>query len=165
MRKALLSLKYRQNIPLGDSLSMHLIQLYNQLNWTVDAIVPVPLSPSRGRLRGYNQSALLARPLSLATGIPYRPGILKRVRETASQVGLTQKERIQNVRGAFHARPELVDGKHILVVDDITTTGATLQNCAAALLTAGAASVYGITLARAVPETHTDTVFDGAASA
>jgi competence protein ComFC len=76
VRRALHGLKYRQNLALGDSLSIHLIHLYNQHNWVVDMITPVPLSPIRKRTRGYNQAALLARPLSMATGIRYRASII-----------------------------------------------------------------------------------------
>lgn len=156
VRQALHSLKYHRNIALGDSLSIHLIDLYNQLNWLVDFIVPVPLSRSRNKARGYNQSALLAQPLSLAINIPYKPGFLQRVRETASQVGLNENERLQNVRGAFSAQPKHIAGKSILVIDDITTTGATMQQCAKALITAGARCVYGLTVARAVLHSHND---------
>jgi competence protein ComFC len=156
VRQALHDLKYRQNIALGDTLSIHLLQLYNELNWQIDIIVPVPLSRKRKRARGYNQSALLARPLSLATGVSYRANALQRVRDTVSQVGLSGKERSINVRGAFAAQSKFVRGKTILVIDDITTTGATIQNCAAALLEAGAVHVYGLTVARAIPETHND---------
>jgi competence protein ComFC len=156
VRQALHALKYRQNIALGDTLSVPLLHLYNELNWQIDIIVPVPLSNKRKRSRGYNQSALLARPLSLAAGIPYRANALQRVRDTVSQVGLSGKERSINVRGAFAAQSKFVRGKTILVIDDITTTGATIQNCAAALLEAGAVNVYGLTVARAIPETHND---------
>jgi competence protein ComFC len=156
IRHALHSLKYRQNIALGDSLSIHLIQFYKELNWSIDIIMPVPLSRKRKRSRGYNQAALLARPISLATGIPYGSHLLERVRETASQVGLSDKDRSQNVKGAFKAKSGSVRGKNILIVDDITTTGATIQNCAAALLEAGAAQIYGLTVARALLETHND---------
>jgi competence protein ComFC len=160
VRHALHQLKYRQNLALGDSLSVHLIQLYKKLNWPVDFIVPVPLSRKRKRTRGYNQAALLARPLSLATGIEYRPNALGRIRETVSQVGLSGQERLKNVSGAFTARPELVQGKKIMVIDDITTTGATIQHCATALLSAGAVEVYGLTVARAILETHNDSGID-----
>jgi competence protein ComFC len=156
VRNALHGLKYRQNIALGDSLSTHIIQVYRDLDWPIDCIVPVPLSRKRKQSRGYNQAALLARPLSLATGIPYRPQYLRRVRDTASQVGLSEKDRVKNVKGAFLAQSESVNGKKILIVDDITTTGATIQNCATALLEAGAVQVYGLTVARALIETHTD---------
>jgi len=162
VRHALHSLKYRQNLALGDSLSVHLINLFRRLNWPVDFIVPVPLSQKRKHSRGYNQAALLARPLSLAVGISYRPNILRRVRDTASQVGLSEKERIRNVYGAFTAETTLAQGKNILVIDDITTTGATMHNCAAALRDAGAQQVYGLTVARAVLETHNDSSFGDA---
>jgi competence protein ComFC len=71
-------------------------------------------------------------------------------------VGLSEKDRLKNVRGAFKAKSESLSGKNILIVDDITTTGATIQNCATALLEAGAVQIYGLTVARALLETHTD---------
>lgn len=149
LREAHHRLKYRQDLGVGEALSPHLIQLLQELSWPVQLVVPVPLSPKRLRERGYNQAALLARPLALATGLSYRPRALSRVRETPTQVGLREKERLQNVMGAFGADPNQVNGKTVLVIDDVATTGATLNSCAQALLTAGAKNVYGLTLARA----------------
>jgi Predicted amidophosphoribosyltransferases len=119
------------------------------LGWAVDFVVPVPLSIARLKERGYNQSTLLARPAALALGLPFRPQALARIRETASQVGLGVNDRRLNVKDAFLAASNLVHGCSVLVIDDVTTTGATIDACAAALKSAGAVKVYGFTLAQA----------------
>ncbi len=134
---------------MGESLALHLVELTETLNWPVQLVAPVPLSKQRLRERGYNQSGLLARPLALATGLAYRPWALWRVRDTRSQVGLNERERLQNVMGAFEADSKEVNGKNVLVIDDVATTGATQNGCAEALLKAGARAVYGLTLAKA----------------
>jgi competence protein ComFC len=142
-------MKYVGDMALGEILSRPLVEMLGILSWPIDLVVPVPIGRARQRERGYNQAALLAYPLALCTGIPYRAKALRRKRETRSQVGLNQMERKQNVADAFMAVRELVNGKNVLVVDDVTTTGATLYACAQALLDSGSRSVYGITLARA----------------
>jgi len=114
-----------------------------------DGIIPVPLHPSRFRERGYNQAALLAEGLSKCLGIPLLEGALERIRYTRPQVGLSAQERKENVRGAFRANPYKVAGKDLIVVDDVCTTGATLEECGFALKEAGARRVWGLTLARA----------------
>jgi ComF family protein len=149
LREALHRLKYRQDLGLGEILSHPLVDLVSELNWQIDGICPVPLSHKRSQERGYNQSSLLAWPISLALKIPYLSKGIERIRDTRSQVGLSKVERIQNVSGAFQARHSLVKCKSIMIVDDVTTTGATIQACAQALLDAGAKAVYGLTLARA----------------
>ncbi|MCS7287000.1 MAG: ComF family protein [Anaerolineae bacterium] len=114
-----------------------------------EGIIPVPLHPSRYRERGFNQSALLAEGLSKHLGIPVLDGALERIRYTRPQVGLNAQERKENVKGAFRANPFKVAGKNLIVVDDVCTTGATLEECGVALKEAGAKRVWGITLARA----------------
>jgi ComF family protein len=116
-----------------------------------DLVVPVPLSRKRLQERGYNQVALIAWPLSVALRIAYDPETLFRTRETRSQVGLTKAERRDNVHGAFGARPSSVDGRKVLLVDDVATTGSTLSSCAEALYASGARDVFAITVARAFP--------------
>lgn len=148
VRKALHRLKYRGDIPLGEALSRSMLQPYLELDGKPDLIVPVPLSIARFRERGYNQSAFLARPLALSLGLPYSSNALGKIRETRSQVDLHVAERYNNVAGAFKANSALVKGRRILVVDDVTTSGATLEACAEALFNAGAAEVYCLTLAR-----------------
>jgi ComF family protein len=142
-------LKYERDIALGDTLAHYLVDLLCQQPWQIDLVTPVPVGVARRAQRGYNQSALLALPLAMICNIDYQPRALQRIRETISQVGLTATERRENVRGAFQARSELVSGRRILVVDDVTTSGATMEICAQALMQAGASRVYGLTLARA----------------
>jgi ComF family protein len=115
----------------------------------LDGVVPVPLHTSHLAERGYNQAALLAEPLASAWGLPMIEAALARIRQTRSQVGLSLDERRSNVGGAFVADPQ-VAGSRLLLVDDVCTTGATLDACAAALLEAGARAVWGVTLARAI---------------
>jgi ComF family protein len=149
VRQALHRLKYRRDLSLGEILSRPLVELLGDLNWTVDLVVPVPLGVARLHERGYNQATLLARPLALGYGLSFRPQALSRIRETRSQVGLSIAQRRENVSGAFQARTRWVSGRNVLVVDDVATSSATLDACARSLIAAGAAQVYGLTLARA----------------
>lgn len=150
LRQSIHALKYRRDVALGDSLSVHLIELLKIMGWMVDFVIPVPLGLSRQAERGYNQAALLARPLALAAGLLYQPDALRRVRETRTQVGLSPEARRSNVADAFQASASRISGKNILIVDDVITTGATIHACAAALTAAGAARIYGLSLARVV---------------
>jgi ComF family protein len=116
-------------------------------------ILPVPLHPSRLRKRRFNQSALLAKALSARTGRPFDPDALERVRSTDSQAGKSASGRARNVAGAFLVRPEAAGrlrGASVLLVDDVRTTGATLDAAARALRRAGAARVDAVTLLRVV---------------
>jgi ComF family protein len=108
------------------------------------------LGHKRLKERGYNQVGLIALPLSLALRIPYASQALTRGHETRSQVGLTKEERRTNVRGAFCARNKEVNGRIILLIDDVATTGSTLSSCAEALYIAGARDVFALTVARAL---------------
>jgi ComF family protein len=115
-----------------------------------DLIVPVPLHPRRLQRRGFNQSLELSRRLSKATGRPVVPEALVRVRETTPQSSLGGRaERVANIRGAFRAEPDLASGRSALLVDDILTTGATLEECARALQAAGASEVAILVLLKA----------------
>ena len=149
LRSAIHQLKYHNDMGVSEELAKPLAHLLTGLNWQVDLIAAVPLSKKRRRERGYNQSALLARWLSFATGIPFQEAVIERSRDTTSQVGLHARERHQNMMGAFTARTKIAAGKSILIIDDVTTTGATMQACAHAFQTAGASRIYGLTLARA----------------
>jgi ComF family protein len=114
-------------------------------------VVPVPLHALRLAERGYNQSALLARPIARRLGAPFLPLALARVRDTPRQASLGRDDRLGNVGGAFVARqPARLEGRTVLLVDDVRTTGATLAECARIALAAGAGSVATAVLARAV---------------
>lgn len=114
---------------------------------TFDAIVPVPLHPLREREREFNQSALLATRLGKHLGLPV-DHLLRRIRDTAPQAGLDRVGRMRNLQGAFALRKPPAEGGTMLLVDDVTTTGATLDTCAAVLREAGAAEVYAVVVAR-----------------
>jgi len=117
----------------------------------MDLIVPVPLHPKRRRERGYNQAALLGLALGRLIGLPCRDQILKRVRHTLPQVGLSDSERTHNVAHAFHCpKPAAIRGQRILLVDDVMTTGSTVASACEALLEGGAMRVSVLTVARAV---------------
>lgn len=151
LRAAILRLKFHGWQALAEPLGEYLWQAWQAGPLPVEALVPVPADGARLRERGYNQSALLARSLARRIGKPVWEKALVRTRPTARQVELTLAERWQNVAGAFGCRQEaLVQGRAILLVDDVCTTGATLEACGAALRAAGAQAVWGLVLARTV---------------
>lgn len=114
-----------------------------------DCVMAVPLFPARYRKRGFNQSELLARAFASALHLPVEASNLRRVRDTGSQTKLGREARLKNVAGAFICKnPARVRGKTILLIDDVCTTGATLEACAIALKQAGAKRVFGFTYAR-----------------
>ena len=113
--------------------------------------MPVPHLRQGERERGYNQAALVAKPLANCLGCPYKSVLLKRIRARSDNHLLSPTERGESVRGAFATRPgSQVDNLRVLLVDDVMTTGATLDSCAKTLREAGARSVAGLTVARAV---------------
>ena len=119
---------------------------------TYDLIIPVPLHIKRLRWRGFNQSLLLAQAIGHDKQIPVDPFLLKRVRPTVPQIELNEKERKNNVRGAFAvSAPEHLQGASVLLIDDVYTSGATVNECARVLRRNGAIVVDVFTLARAVP--------------
>ena len=114
-------------------------------------LAPVPLHPNRQRQRGYNQSALLARALAGAmphAGLAVNETALRRIRATASQTKLDSHQRKLNVAGAFACKDGALAGQRVLLIDDVCTTGATLEACATACRQAGAASVWALTVTR-----------------
>lgn len=152
-RRAIHRLKYNGKSALAARLAPALVQAVredatlNALRWS--CVAPVPLHSRRERRRGFNQSEFLARALAKELEVPFRHA-LKRTRATPPQVGLHAKERQKNVLGAFALAPGFAvePDAHILLVDDVFTTGATLRECAAVLKSAGAANVCAVTLAR-----------------
>lgn len=113
----------------------------------IDWVIPVPLHPKKLKARGYNQSQLLAEVFCRNTGLCLQTDALRRRADTRSQAKLNRKERLQNMAGAFEAS-HTVKGKRVLLIDDVATTGATLEGCAEALKKAGAKQVMAFTLAR-----------------
>ena len=150
LQNGLHTIKYRGNIPLGEALALQMVDFVQSLAWAIDVLIPVPLGKKRLRERGYNQVALVAEPLAYHTGMLYLPLSLWKARETRSQVGLNVSQRYENVHNAYQADPRGVSGKSILLMDDVATTGSTISSCTEALLSAGASSVYAITIARAL---------------
>jgi len=160
MKAAIHALKYDHLHPVARTLGQMLALAIAQLAAEAPAemlVIPIPLHRSKRAERGFNQARALAEHalVSLRKSHPewrltLAASTLMRLRATASQAGLTMRQRRLNVRGAFSVSdPALVDSKHILVVDDIYTTGATARAAAQALIRAGAASVWVATLARA----------------
>ena len=118
---------------------------------SLDLLIPVPLHARRLRERGFNQALLLVKDLSRRTGIPYHKTILQKKKSTIPQVNLSGAEREKGVRGSFEViEREELEAKSILLVDDVYTTGATVNECSKMLLTAGAARVDVFTLAHAI---------------
>lgn len=143
-------LKYKRRTAVGVLLGRALGEELRETAWArgVDLIVPVPLHPKKEAVRGYNQSALFAKGLSEILSIPTDDKCLRRTRPTESQTRKTRAERIENVAGAFAVRHHAqLEGKHILLVDDVLTTGATVEACAAAVLAVPGTSVSIATIA------------------
>lgn len=149
IREAVQALKYDNNRLIAEPLGNRLVEQVRAKGWTFDMVIPVPLHSARRRERGYNQSELLASTLADAMNMPLVTNAVERTRLTRSQVGLNARERRLNLVDAFAGRPDQVSGKTILLIDDVYTTGATLGACAQALLDAGAAAVYGLTVTAA----------------
>ncbi|BDI30956.1 amidophosphoribosyltransferase [Capsulimonas corticalis] len=151
LRHAIHLFKYRDRPqlaePLGRVLALY-FQTADLFPTPCDLIVPVPMHPTRRRVRGYNQSERLARVLSQELAIPRDTTSLRRVRNTRPQVGLASGARESNLLGAFAVRDATnIAGKTLLLLDDVSTTGASIHECAAALKSAGAKTVYALTLA------------------
>jgi len=146
-------LKYEEIIRLADYFGERLAEmaLREKDSFAADVVVPVPLHEDRRRERGYNQAELIARPVALRLGLSLGSYLLVRKLPRPPQLHLTRAERWQSVRGAYAIREGIrVDNLRVLLVDDVMTTGATLEACSRALLKAGASQVKALTVARAV---------------
>jgi ComF family protein len=152
-RKLVHWLKYRDRLELAGWMGGWMARAGAELLAEADLVAPVPLHRWRLWGRRYNQSALLARAIADVSRKPYAPLLLARIRATAQQVGLSARERDENVRGAFHVLPAMrpvVAGRRVLLVDDVYTTGATARAATRALLRGGAAAVDMLVFARVV---------------
>ena len=157
VRRAIVNLKFRRwrraAQPLADLL-WQAVNFPERTAWrTVDAIVPVPIHPARRAMRGFNQAEQIAHYLSQRSGVPVQAGWLRRRFYRRPQVGLGQAERLKNVRNAFEvACPDSVRGRAVWLLDDVFTTGSTLDACARALKEAGASLVVALAVARDLRE-------------
>jgi ComF family protein len=153
LKDVVLLFKYRKCAPLSRPLARFAetaLASEPRLWEGADFLVPVPLHRARRRDRGFNQSRLLARDLAKGRGMKVLGGVLVKVRNVPPQAGLRAAERERNVVGAYAVRrPDRIRGRTLILVDDVTTTGATLRECARVLIRAGAKEVRAITLAQA----------------
>lgn len=145
--------KYSDRLDLAPMMGRWMVRAGQELFEGADALVPVPLHWRRQWARRFNQSAALAAEIAAATQVPVAQGLVRRIRPTAQQVGLSKSERAANVQGAFLAdreRKAEIAGRRFIVVDDVLTSGATVEACTKALLRAGASHVDVLTFARVV---------------
>ena len=158
--KLIQSFKYAHRLALGDYFGQQLavqakdcvadLAIHRQTSLRIPLIIPLPLHPQRLRERGFNQALELARPIAKVCGWPIEAHLCSRTRDTPAQAGLPWRERGKNVRGAFHCNADL-SGQHIVLVDDVMTTGASLNECTRTLKLHGATQVTLLVAARALP--------------
>lgn len=153
LKDVILLYKYKKYRVLGKKLAQLVylgLEKDDRLWWDVDVLIPVPLHPSRERARGFNQSGVFARELEKIINIGVKDGALIKSVNVPPQTSLTAKERKQNIKGAFKVKDKVkIKDKTILLVDDVFTTGATIQECSGVLMHSGAKEVRGITIAQA----------------
>ncbi len=148
IRQAVYALKYHNLRALAPTLGALMASHVQQAGVTADVLAPVPLHPHRWRERGYNQAELLAKEMGRQLSLPVASQGLARVKHSQPQARATSREeRRANVEDAFLAKGSF-QGQRVFVVDDVCTTGATLESCAAALRQAGSAGVWGVTFAK-----------------
>ena len=148
IRHGIHQLKYRRGYHLAEPLAEVLLDVVGELPPGLELIVPVPLHPQRQAERGYNQSALLAKIVARRLDRPMRPDALERIRDTPAQMGLPAAKRGENVKGAFASRDPELQGRTVLLVDDVTTTTSTLRAASLALRQAGVTRIEVLVLAR-----------------
>jgi ComF family protein len=149
--RAILLLKFERMEPLGEWFAERLVELVKREALAADVVVPVPLHRDRERERGYNQADLIVKPVARRLKLPHGAVLLMRTRPRPDKHLLSLEERWESVRGAFATRSgSVVDNLRVLLVDDVMTTGATLDACARVLREAGAKSVIALTVARAL---------------
>ncbi|MEA3545544.1 MAG: ComF family protein [Thermodesulfobacteriota bacterium] len=147
LRRAIHQFKFNHKVSLDRSLGKLLEQAVDS-NLHIDLVVPVPLHRKRLQQRNYNQALLLAREFARIRKVPVANDLLLKVNETNSQQGLSAKERVKNLQGAFTLQGAIT-GKTILLVDDVMTTGATVETCSQVLIAGGAVKIYVAVIGRA----------------
>ena len=148
LARAIVLLKFERIDPLAAYFADRLVWVAERDGLSADVVVPVPLHRERQRERGYNQADLISRRVAKRMKLPHKPVLLMRTKARPDKHILSYAERWRVVRGAFATRPgSQVDNKRVLLLDDVVTTGATLDACAKVLLEAGAKSVVGLTVA------------------
>ncbi len=156
-------LKYNNKPYLSRTLSCFLAEKYKSLGWQADLIIPVPLSESRKKWRGYNQAALLAEGVSDIIGVPINTEALVKIKDTDTQASLTLAERRKNLKESFKVVDKYaVRGKKILLIDDVMTTGSTANACTHELKKAHADRVLVLTIAHGKPEIPTQSNINSA---
>ncbi len=145
-------MKYEEQLALSQIFSEKLLQRIDQ-KMLPDYVIPMPLHPAKLRRRGFNQALLVAAKLARTLDIPLLSHACHRLRDTPSQSSLSWKERGKNVRGAFRCNMDL-SGKHIALVDDVLTTGASLNALADAVKKSGASEISAWVVARTLPHEH-----------
>lgn len=153
LREAIHALKYRSYEAVAEPLAEIMARAFagTGLARYADVLVPIPIHASRLLEHGFNHSELLAHLLSRRIGVPVEPDVLRKVRKTAQQVDLPREERALNIQGSFAAeRSDRIAGKRVLLIDDVFTTGSTLNEAAHVLIAAGAEEVRAYTLARSL---------------
>jgi ComF family protein len=152
LRGCIHGLKYDGNTRLAEPLGLLLAQAYRRYGMQADMLIPVPLHSERQKQRGFNHASLLAEVCSANLGVPMNDSILLRHRATVAQIDLHPRERYQNVAGAFACASVSASGalyrRRIVIIDDVSTTSATLEACATPLFAAGAKEIWGLVLAR-----------------
>lgn len=152
------ALKYGDRLDLAPMMGRWISQAGRELLAEADALIPVPLHWRRLWARRFNQSGMLAAAISRQIGVPVAAGALKRVKPTAQQVGLSRTERAANIQGAFRVPADgkaAVTGRRLVLIDDVLTSGATVEGCARALLRAGAVNVDVLVFARVAEPART----------
>ena len=147
------ALKYQDRTDLAPAMGRWMARAGSELLDGADVLIPVPLHWRRGWSRRYNQSGVLARVIARQSGIPVAPDALRRTRPTRQQVGLSRNDRARNVQGAFKVaaeRTSQIQGRRVILIDDVLTSGATVDACARVLLRAKAAQVDVLVFARVV---------------
>lgn len=147
------SLKYGKNFAVGVYLGKLLSNLFERTirNWDCDLIIPIPIHRLKKLDRGYNQSEFIAKGISKELNIPYNCKIIKRIKFTETQTRLNLPQRKENVKNAFKAvNPNYIVGKRIILVDDVVTTGSTVNECAQIIKNAGAEKIFALFAAIAI---------------